>query len=85
MNHNTCQLTVNNFKGTFEIVVLEFKSECFGSISLSKKTKAGSMKIHLYKEEQSNTLKLVGEAKEKSKNQLFCDCLFSAGRYFVFI
>lgn len=60
MNHNTCQLTINNFKGTFEIVVLEFNSECFGSISLSKKAKPGYMKVHLYREEQSNTLKLVG-------------------------
>lgn len=29
-------------------------------------------------------LKLVGQAKEKNKNALFFDCLFSEGRYFLF-
>jgi hypothetical protein len=66
------------------IVEVVFFEESFGSIALSSK-KSGELKAYLYKEEKNNLLKLVGQAKEKNRKQVFFDCFFSESKYFVFI
>lgn len=63
MNHNSCKLSLENDKGTFTIACLNFDNESLGSIAVSNKHKSGYIKVYLYREEKSNTLKLVGQAK----------------------
>lgn len=64
---------------------MEFSEDSFGSIIIFNKVRSGLLRAFLYKEGKNNLLKLVGEAREKNKNQLFFDCFFAAGRYFVFV
>lgn len=59
-------------------------NESFGSITLSS-NKPSNLRTYLYKEEKSNVLKLVGEAKEKNKNTLFFDCYFAQAKYYLFV
>ncbi len=89
INHNFTSLAIAKPLNTtnLTIIELEFLEESFGSITLS--TSDGNptpqLKTFLYKEEKSNVLKLVGEAKEKNKSVLFFDCYFSDAKYYLFV
>jgi hypothetical protein len=85
MNHNICRLSLPTSKGLFSITRLSFTHQCLGSITISNKYKTGEIKVYLYRQENSNVLKLIGEVKEKWKNHVFFDCCFMEGQYFVFV
>ena len=42
-------------------------------------------RLILYREEDKNILKLIGQAKERSKRLVFFDCQLRKGKYYLFL
>lgn len=74
------------FVSANQFVVLEllFTEACSGGITLSCLT-SGRLRVHLYQESTEAVLRLVGKAAEKKSEKLFFECLFSVGKYVLFV
>ena len=73
-----------SFDHGLDILELEFLEEGQGCVTLSYIGCEGPLKAYLYRQEKSRLLKLVGQARERSKSHLFFECNFTEGRYFLF-
>jgi hypothetical protein len=60
MNGCCCRVTLGKEKGSFSVVKLDFREECKGSIAVCNPLTPGFIRVHLYREEPGNTLRLVG-------------------------
>ena len=85
INHNFAHLELGAGRpGQLSVVELTFEEEGQGCVTLACLGEPGPLRAFLYREERNKVLKLVGQAKEKSKSHLFFECSFLEGRYFVF-
>lgn len=85
MGHNFAHVELGTpLHGQLSVVELEFLEEGQGCVTLSYIGCEGPLKAYLYRQEKSRLLKLVGQARERSKSHLFFECNFTEGRYFLF-
>lgn len=64
VNHNFSTFDITNHNtGKFHIYQLDFDDAGFGCVSVSVNKGTSEFKVYLYKEEEDNVMKLVGQAK----------------------
>lgn len=72
ISHNFTHLDLGVARpGQLTVIQLDFQDEGQGCVTLAYLGEKGSLQAFLYREEKNKVLKLVGQAKEKNKNNLF--------------
>jgi hypothetical protein len=73
-------------RNSFTVIEISVPALSSGSICLNHlDTTPAVTKTILYREEENNLLRLVGQACEKSKQHVFFDCQLLKGRYYLFV
>jgi len=85
-NYLYSHICVELMKGAFTVVEVSVPAVSSGSICMEHLGQAPSLtKTILYREEENNLLRLVGQAGEKNKQHVFFDCQLLKGRYYLFL
>lgn len=85
-NYVHSHISVDLKKTSFTVVELSVPAVSSGSICLEHLSEPPAVtKTILYREEENNLLRLVGQACEKNKQHIFFDCQLLKGRYYLFL
>lgn len=86
INHNFSYIDLNNCKTeSFNVIEMDFREDSFGSLAVVNGLTFTDFVVYLYREEEDNVLRLIGQLKEKNKKYAFFDCCFESGKYLIFV